>query len=151
MEQFYGTHKPCICILKKGRVNLALLCIVPKNRPRMVPIAGFLKKSSTSTFYLQFIHISSFFQIFPKTYCAPTGKPRSPYALIALASVGRPADDRERPCFRPGRAYANFLLLLAAGYMRLIFPGTRPPDRYAHMAFDPIESDRHFKPRFFKC
>ena len=39
---------------------------LPKNRPTMVAIAGFFKKSSTSTFYLQFVHISSFFQIFPK-------------------------------------------------------------------------------------
>jgi hypothetical protein len=95
----------------------------------MVPIAGFLIKSSTSTFYSQKIHISSFFQIFPKT-CAPDRvNGAAPYAPIALASAARPADDRERPCFRPVPAYANFLLLLAAGYMRLIFPETRTADR----------------------
>ena len=41
----------------------------------MVPIAGFSEKSSTSTFYLQFVHISSFFQFFPK--------PASPIGLTA--------------------------------------------------------------------
>ena len=102
---------------------------LPKNRPIMVPIAGFLIKSTLFIIYLQFVHISSFFQIFPKT-CVPDRETwTAPYAHIALASVGRPADDRERPCFRPVPAYANFLLLLAVGYMRLIFPETRPPDR----------------------
>ena len=41
----------------------------------------------------------------------------------------RPAGDRERPSFRSVRPYANFFLTLAAFYMRLIFPGTRPADR----------------------
>lgn len=95
----------------------------------MVPIAGFLTKSTLFIIYLQFIHISSFFQIFPKTCVADRVNGTAPYALIALASAARPADDRERPCFRPVPAYANFLLLLAVGYMRLIFPETRTADR----------------------
>jgi hypothetical protein len=52
-----------------------------------------------------------------------------PYAFIALASAAPAADDCRRPSFRSVRPYANFLLLLAVGYMRSIFPGTRPPDR----------------------
>jgi hypothetical protein len=36
------------------------------DRPTMVPIAGFLIKSTPCNIYLQFIHISSFFHIFPK-------------------------------------------------------------------------------------
>ena len=64
-----------------------------------------------------------FFPFFPENPLRPDREIwTAPYALIALASVGRPADDRERPCFRPGRAYANFLLLLAAFYMRPFFP-----------------------------
>lgn len=70
-----------------------------------------------------------FFPNFPKIFhCAPDRvNGAATYALIALASLGRPADDRERPCFRSAPAYANFLLLLAAFYMRLIFPETAPP------------------------
>lgn len=109
--------------------RLLFVHIAQIDRPTMGLTAGFSAKSSTSTFYLQFIHISSFFQIFPKPCCAPTGNPGPPYAPIALASAVRPADDRERPYFRPGRAYANFLLLLAAFYMRLIFPESQPADR----------------------
>jgi hypothetical protein len=106
-----------------------LLCNMHKNRPIMVPIAGFLIKSTLFIIYLQFIHISNFFQIFPKTCVADRVNGAAPYAHISLASAGRPADDRERPCFRPVPAYANFLLLLAAFYMRLIFPETRTADR----------------------
>ena len=70
-----------------------------------------------------------FFPYFPENLRLRPGTLNTPYALIALASVGRPADDRERPCFRPVPAYANFLLLLAVGYMRPIFPETRLSDR----------------------
>ena len=126
-----------------------LLCILHKNRPIMVLIAGFSTKSTLFNIYLQKIHISSFFQIFPKP-CAPDRvNGAAPYAPIALASAVRPADDRERPSFRPVPPYANFLLLLAAGYMRLIFPETGLPGRGPHMQIYSVESDRHFKPRFF--
>ena len=99
------------------------------DRPTMGLTAGFSTKSTLFNIYSQIVYISSFFQIFPKPCCAPTGNPGTPYASIALASAGRPADDRERPCFRPVPAYANFLLLLATFYMRLIFPESGPADR----------------------
>lgn len=107
-----------------------LLCILHKNRPIMVPIAGFSTKSTPFNIYLQIVYISSFFQIFPKP-CAPDRvNGAAQYAPIALASAVRPADDRERPSFRPVPPYANFLLLLAVGYMRLIFPETGLPGRH---------------------
>lgn len=98
-----------------------------KNRPTMVPIAGFSKKSTPSAKYSQIIYISNFFHIFPKTPVRPDRC--STYAPISLASAVRPADDRERPCFRPAPAYANFLLLLAAFYMATISPESQPADR----------------------
>ena len=111
------------------------------DRPIMVPIAGFSKKSSTSTFYLQFVHISNFFQFFPKL-CAPdrdTGA--APYAIcscvkwrhintfIARLCQSPAVDASRRPCFRSVPAYANFLLLLAAFHMAPISPETRSADR----------------------
>ena len=115
------------------------------DRPIMVPIAGFSTKSTLFIIYLQFVHISSFFQIFPKT-CVPDRETwTAPYAHISLASAARPADDRERPCFRPVPAYANFLLLLAAFYMRFIFPESAPP------IGKPGNRKLINSPRFFIC
>ena len=119
------------------------MCILPKNRPIMVPIAGFSTKSTPSAKYLQFVHISSFFHFFPKSPLRSDRELGTHMAICPMQSW-RPAGDRERPCFRPVPPYANFLLLLAVGYMRLIFPGT------GYMAFIYVESDRHFKPQFFK-
>ena len=70
-----------------------LLCILPKNRPIMVPIAGFLTKSTLFIIYLQFVHISSFFQIFPKP-AHPTGKPGQP---ICSHSAHKCSSARGRP------------------------------------------------------
>jgi hypothetical protein len=100
------------------------------DRPIMVPIAGFSEKSTPFNIYLQFVHISSFFHIFPKLCGADRFNGTAPYASIALASARRPADDRERPNFRPAPAYANFLLLLATFYMASISPETNPADRF---------------------
>jgi hypothetical protein len=71
------------------------------------------------------------FSIFSRKCHCPAGRviETRPICPYAPCKCGRPAGDRDRPSFRSVRPYANFLLLLAVGYMRSIFPGTRPPDR----------------------
>ena len=91
------------------------------DRPTMGLTAGFSKKSTPSAKYLQFVHISNFFQFFPKSPLRPDREFGVHMAICGLQSWPA-ADGRRRPCFRPGPAYANFFLLLAVGYMRPIFP-----------------------------
>ena len=117
------------------------MCIVPKNRPTMVAKAGFSTKSTLRNIYLQFVHISNFFQFFPKTCVAGRFTCAAPYAicscakwrhintLIARLCQSPAADGRRRPSFRSVPPYANFFLLLAAFYMAPISPESRPADR----------------------